>query len=250
MEPLDLRMLNHLPITREEMGRRRASEPDRGFRRSADLPRRPAVSGADGAAVAGTRGGSTSSVASATRVSAFALGRVLRFQLAGSSGLRRGGVRRRRAVRGRRCRGRWPFTEWLSERRIEDLRVGLGPAPEKDRLARRVARLSTSNLALELLLGRPTVVAAVRGLAHGDRNANARRLSGAGTVVLEREPENSYDANAIRVRLTADADAGYVAREAARGLAAHLDADPDAFDATMREIDADAALLRLEIRAR
>ena len=113
-----------------------------------------------------------------------------------------------------------------------------------------MARLSTSNLALELLLGRPTVVAAVRGLAHGDRNANARRLSGAGTVVLEREPENSYDANAIRVRLTADADAGYVAREAARGLAAHLDADPDAFDATMREIDADAALLRLEIRAR
>lgn len=143
-----------------------------------------------------------------------------------------------------------PFMEWLSELRIEELRAGLGPRPETDRLARRVARLSTSNLALELLLGRRTVVVAVRGLAYGDRMANARRLSVADTVGLEREPENPFDANAIRVRLADGAEVGYVAREAARGLAAHLDADPDAFEATVRDIDADAGLLRLEITTR
>ena len=119
-----------------------------------------------------------------------------------------------------------PFMEWLSELRIEELRAGLGPGPETDRLARRVARLSTSNLALELLLGRPTVVVAVRGLAYGDRTANARQLSVADTVRLEREPENPFDANAIRVRLA-----------------------DGAFKATVREIDADVALLRLEMTA-
>ena len=143
-----------------------------------------------------------------------------------------------------------PFMEWLSELRIEELRAGVGPGPETDRLARRVARLSTSNLALELLLGRPTVVVAIRGLAYGDRTANARRLSVADIVGLEREPENPFDANAIRVRLADGAEVGYVARDAARGLAAHLDANPDAFEAIVREIDPDVALLRLEITAR
>ncbi len=52
------------------------------------------------------------------------------------------------------------------------------------------------------------------------------------------------------MRLVDGADVGYVAREAARGLAAHLDADPHAFEATVREIDADVGLLRLEITPR
>lgn len=143
-----------------------------------------------------------------------------------------------------------PFMEWLSELRIEELYAGLGPGPETDRLARRVARLSTSNLALELLLGRPTAVVAVRGLAYDDRIANARRLRVGDTVGLEREPENPFDANAIRVRLADGTDVGYVARDAARGLAAHLDVDPDAFQVTVREVDARVALLRLEIAAR
>lgn len=140
-----------------------------------------------------------------------------------------------------------PFMEWMSELRIEELRAGLGPGPETDRLARRVARLSTSNLALELLLGRPTVVVAVRGLAYGDRTANARQLNLDDTVGLQREADNPFDANAIRVLLADGAEVGYVAREAARGLAAHLDADPEALVATVREIDIDSALLRLEV---
>lgn len=142
-----------------------------------------------------------------------------------------------------------PFMSWMSELRIEELRDGLGPSPETDRLARRVARLSTSNLALELLLGRPTIIVSVRGLAYGDRTANARGLQVGDTVILERESENPYDANAIRVRLEDGVDVGYVARDAARGLAAHLDANPDAFDAVVREIDLDASLMRLELAA-
>ncbi len=143
-----------------------------------------------------------------------------------------------------------PFMEWMSELRIDELRAGLGPGPETDRLARRVARLSTSNLALQLLLGRPTVVVSVRGLAYGERAAAARRLNVGDRVVLRREPENPFDSNAIRVHLGDGAEVGYVAREAARGLAGHLDADPDAFEATVREIDIDTTLLRLEITAR
>lgn len=142
-----------------------------------------------------------------------------------------------------------PFVEWMSELRIEELRDGLGPGPETDRIARRVARLSTSNLGLELLLGRPTVVVAVRGLTYGDRAGNARRLEVGDTVVLQREPDNPFDANAVRVLLADGADVGYVARDAARGLAARLDADPQAFDATVRELDVDRGLLRLELIA-
>lgn len=141
------------------------------------------------------------------------------------------------------------FLEWMSELRIEELRAGLGPGPETDRLARRVARLSTSNVALELLLGRPTVIVAVRGLAHGNRAANARRLSVDDSVQLEREPENPFDANAIRVMVDDGVEVGYVARDAARGLAAHLDIDRNAFEATVREIDIDTALLRLDVAA-
>jgi len=103
---------------------------------------------------------------------------------------------------------------------------------------------------VELLLGRRTVIVAVRGLAFGDRTASTRRLRVADTVDLEREPENPFDANAIRVRLVDGAEVGYVAREAARELAAHLDADPHAFEATVREVDADGGLLRLEITPR
>ena len=154
------------------------------------------------------------------------------------------------ALRAQVGEGFRPFMEWMSELRIEELRAGLGLGPETDRLARRVARLSTSNLALELLLGRPTVVVAVRGLAYGHRTAAARRLSIGDRVDLEREPENPFDANAILVRLADGAEVGYVAREAARGLAAHLDADPAAFEAMVREFDADVPLLRLDITAR
>jgi HIRAN domain len=70
------------------------------------------------------------------------------------------------------------------------------------------------------------------------------------TVILERERENSYDTNAIRVRLDDGADVGYVARDAARGLASRLDTNPDAFHASVREIDLTASILRLELRAR
>jgi hypothetical protein len=142
-----------------------------------------------------------------------------------------------------------PFLDWMAELRIEDLRAGLGPGPETDRLARRVARLSTSNLALELLLGRPTVVVGVRGLAYGDRSTNARSLGVDDPVVLAREADNAFDANAIRVLRSDGAEIGYVAREAARGLAGHLDVDPEGFLAAVREIDIDSALLRLELTA-
>jgi hypothetical protein len=50
------------------------------------------------------------------------------------------------------------------------------------------------------------------------------------------------------VLLADGAEVGYVACEAARGLAAHLDADAEAFVATVREID--IVLLRLEITLR
>lgn len=100
------------------------------------------------------------------------------------------------------------------------------------------------------LLGRSTVVVPVRGLAYDERAANAERLHVGDTVNLERERDNPYDANAIRVRLDDRADIGYIARDAARGVAGHLDADPDSFDATVREIDRDAPLLRLERHAR
>jgi hypothetical protein len=52
------------------------------------------------------------------------------------------------------------------------------------------------------------------------------------------------------VLLADGAEVGYVACEAARGLAAHLDADAEAFVATVREIDIDIVLLRLEITLR
>lgn len=100
------------------------------------------------------------------------------------------------------------FMGWLSELHMEELRQGLGPGPETDRLARRVARLSTSNLALELILGRTDAVIAVRGLAYGARAESARRLNVGDRVLLEREPDNPYDANAIHVRAADGADLG------------------------------------------
>ena len=139
------------------------------------------------------------------------------------------------------------FMGWMSELRIEELRRGLGDGPETDRLARRVARLSTSNLALELLLGRSSVVVSVRGLTFAD---SLRRLTRGQSVMLKRERDNPYDANAVRVLLTDGSAVGYVAREAARGLAGRLDDDPEAFTASVREIDADIPLLRLDLEAR
>jgi superfamily II DNA/RNA helicase len=129
------------------------------------------------------------------------------------------------------------FMSWMSELRIEELRLGLGAGPETDRLARRVARLSTSNLALELVLGRSSVVVSVRGLAYSNRADNARALDLGARVVLAREHDNAYDANAIQVLLADGRPVGYVAREAARGLAGRLDEDPDSFIASVREID-------------
>lgn len=113
-----------------------------------------------------------------------------------------------------------------------------------------MARLSTSNLALELILGRSEVVVSVRGLTYGARADNARHVDVGGPVRLEREPDNSYDPNAIRVRLGDGRDLGYVARDAARGLAGRLDDDLDAFHATVREVDASVPMLRLELHAR
>jgi len=110
----------------------------------------------------------------------------------------------------------------------------------------RVAWLSTSNLALELILGHPEVVVSVRGLTYGGRAENARRLGVGDRVVLEREPDDSYDANAILVRLGHGPDLGY----AARGIAGRLDEDPDAIDATVREVDASAPMLRLDLHVR
>jgi hypothetical protein len=142
------------------------------------------------------------------------------------------------------------FMGWMSELRIDELRQTLGAGPETDRLARRVARLSTSNLALELVLGRASVVVSVRGLAFGDRTANMAPLRPGDPVLLERERDNPYDANAIQVLLADGRPLGYVARDAARGLAGHLDDDRDSFTASVREIDAAAPLLRLELSAR
>lgn len=142
------------------------------------------------------------------------------------------------------------FMGWMSELRIEELRQGLGAGPETDRLAQRIARLSTSNLALELLLGRSKVVVSVRGLTLSDWPDTVQQLELGDVVVLEREGDNPYDANAIRVLLPGGIPVGYVARDAARGLASRLDEDPGSFAASVREFDADAHLLRLDIEAR
>jgi hypothetical protein len=141
-----------------------------------------------------------------------------------------------------------PFLGWLSELRVEELRQGMGDSAETHRLARRVARLSTSNIALELILGRSEVVVAVRGMTYGGRAATARSLVVGDGVTLEREPDNPFDVNAIRVRDGDLADLGYIARDAARGLAAELDQSAQAFTATVREVDADVPILRLDVR--
>jgi superfamily II DNA/RNA helicase len=139
------------------------------------------------------------------------------------------------------------FMKWLSELLVEDLRLALGDEPDTDRLARRIARLSTSDLALQLLLGKADVVAAVRGLEYGDRRVVLSDLEPEQAVRLVREPDNPYDTNAILVLNADDADLGYLAREVARGIAGRLDEDPQSVDAKVLEADTNIPLLRLKL---
>lgn len=139
------------------------------------------------------------------------------------------------------------FMKWLSELLVEDLRLALGDEPETDRLARRIARLSSSDLALKLLLGKGEVVAAVRGLDHGGRRSALSGLQPEQVVRLMREPDNPYDANAILVLSADDAELGYVAREVARGVAGRIDEDPHSVIAVVLEVDAEIPLLRLRL---
>lgn len=143
-----------------------------------------------------------------------------------------------------------PFMRWLSELLVADLRLALDSGPETDRLARRIARLSTSSLALELVLGRSSARVAVRGLGFEDRLDALSDVEVGESVVLERERDNAHDPNAILVRTSDGRDLGYVAREAARGLAGRLDADPDGFGAVVLEADPALPMLRLALTAR
>lgn len=139
------------------------------------------------------------------------------------------------------------FMKWLSELLVEDLRLALGDEPDTTRLAQRIARLSSSDLALQLLLGQSDVVAAVRGLTYGNRKAHLSDLEQKHAVRLVREPDNPHDANAIRVLRADDADLGYLAREVARGIAGRLDDDPRSVEATVLEADAAVPMLRLQL---
>jgi DEAD/DEAH box helicase/HIRAN domain/Helicase conserved C-terminal domain len=116
------------------------------------------------------------------------------------------------------------FLSWFSGLMLPDLVAILGDNPETRRLAGRVARLATTDTSMRVLLaGRGTFEAPVRGLAHEGR---ASRLAGVhvdDVLQLDREPDNPYDSNAIRVRGTDGEDLGYVAREVARGLAGVID---------------------------
>jgi hypothetical protein len=116
------------------------------------------------------------------------------------------------------------FLSWFSELMLPDLVAILGDNPETRRLAGRVARLAITDASMRVLLaGRGTFEAPVRGLAHEGR---ASRLAGVhvdDVLQLDREPDNPYDSNAIRVRGTDGEDLGYVAREVARGLAGVID---------------------------
>jgi hypothetical protein len=137
-----------------------------------------------------------------------------------------------------------PFLAWLSELLVDDLHRIVGEGRETLRLARRVARLAASDLPLELLFGRDSVAADVRGLIYEDRAAALSGLTVGDAVALEREPDNPYDPNAIRVRRDDGRDLGYVAREAARGIAGRLD-DGEGVSARVTDVDAVRPSLRL-----
>lgn len=140
------------------------------------------------------------------------------------------------------------FLKWLSELLVEDLQRALGEGPETSRLAARIARLSSSDLSLRLLLGQADVAAAVRGLSYEGRTNALRGLFPGVHVHLRREPDNVYDPNAIRVLRDDDVDLGYLAREVARGIAGRLDDDPGAVVATVLEFDPSIPMLRLQLR--
>ena len=72
------------------------------------------------------------------------------------------------------------------------------------------------------------------GLPSATARRTWHRCVRADPVLLERERDNPYDANAIQVLLADGRPLGYVARDAARGLAGHLDDDRDSFTASVR----------------
>ena len=140
------------------------------------------------------------------------------------------------------------FLRWLSELLVEDLRLALGDGPETMRLTRRIARLSSSDLALQLLMGgRSGVAVAVHGLTFDNRAVALIDLGRGDPVRLGREPDNAHDPNAIRVRHSDGRDLGYLARDAARGIAGRLDDSPESVDAAVLEADAAVPLLRLQL---
>ncbi len=140
-----------------------------------------------------------------------------------------------------------PFTAWLSELLIDDLRLIVGEGEETARLARRVSRLSSSDVALRMILGEASVDAYVTGLRFDGRAEALRELTVGDRITIRADAHNPYDPNAVRVYSADGRDLGYLSRDVARGLATRLDDQAPTAVCTVSAVDPDAPSLHLRI---
>jgi len=115
------------------------------------------------------------------------------------------------------------YISWLAARDTTEL-GRLVPTDEVGPLVERVESLAAGRDAQHLLAwGSGTARCPIRGTRYQGRASRLEAMTVPVPVVLERQVDNPFDANAVRVRSTDGAELGYVARELAVAVASLMD---------------------------
>ncbi len=115
------------------------------------------------------------------------------------------------------------FVHWLQAVDLSRLSEIVGTENVAD-VSARIANLSTnSNDLRNFAVGRGVFRSPIRGVQYGDRWEHLQSMRLNEPVILERENDNTYDPNAIRVHDESGNDIGYIARDSARLLAPLID---------------------------